>query len=284
MECEATNSVFDFILDFLDGDKILFNAISFIIGILGLFLTILGLFLTWRANKKREPLFAVRTTKLIKEDAHKISPIHINYLDKEINNLSISKIAFWNNGRETINSADVAKNNPLRIKIDDEYEILDCEIIYIQNTSNGFSVKLYEDRKNISIDFDYLDYNEGFIIQIYHTGNSSSNFSFLGQIKSCGVIGRYDPIRYLISLPKIFMSKRKISFRILGWGIFIIGIISLLMGVFYTLSNEAYMQEIFEVDRKISGMALIAISILYIYNGYVVIKKHVPKWLNIYED
>lgn len=280
MECEATNSAFDFILDFLGGDKILFNAISFVIGLLGLGLTILGLFLTWRANKKKEPLFAVRTTKLIKEDVHKISPIHIHYLDKEINNLSISKIAFWNNGRETINSADVAKNNPLRIKIDDEYEILDCEIIYTKNTSNGFSIKLSEDRKNISIDFDYMDYHEGFVIQIYHTGESSSNFNFLGQIKSCKTIDRYVPAKYLISL----FDKIPYNRKVYAWLMFILCTIGIIIGVFYIFIDEERFKHFFDIDRKITGIFGIVMLGFLMYIEYLSIKKHIPIGFDIYND
>ena len=93
------------ISDFFKGNPI-FNSITFL-------LALWGIFSTWyfyrKSNKRRIPTFLVRTINLIEDKVRKIKSIHIQYCDKDITNLSITKFALWNGGRETINLSDVAK-------------------------------------------------------------------------------------------------------------------------------------------------------------------------------
>lgn len=67
---------------------------------------------------------------LVRENVQKIDTVNILYAGNKVDNLSITKIAFWNDGKETINNSDVAQNNPIRLIIDKDLYFLDAEIIY----------------------------------------------------------------------------------------------------------------------------------------------------------
>ena len=64
------------------------------------------------------PIYILRTVNLVRENVQKIDTVNILYAGNKVNNLSITKIAFWNDGKETINNSDVAQNNPIRLIID----------------------------------------------------------------------------------------------------------------------------------------------------------------------
>src|SRR5690606_13866978 len=113
----------------------------------------------------------------------------IQYHNNKIDNLSISKIAIWNSGKETISSTDVARNDPFLITIANDYTILDCDILFEKNSANGFSIYKINSNK-VEIKFDYFDFNEGIVVQIYHTSAEEKNISVNGSFKGTKTIER----------------------------------------------------------------------------------------------
>ena len=58
------------------------------------------------------------------------------------------------------------------------------EIIYQKNPSNDFNISISNDNKYVDITFDYFDFEEGIVLQVFHTGNKSDDITLVGQIKS----------------------------------------------------------------------------------------------------
>ena len=271
-----------FIYNLLNG-SVIFNAVTLIIAVAGL---IFSYYFYQKSKKNKIPRFIVRTICLIKDNIQKIKSVHIQYADREVSNISISKLALWNEGKGTIDSSDVAKNNPLRIQIDEKYEILDCEIIYQKNSSNGFSIALSEDRKSIAIDFDYFDYLEGIIVQIYHTGNSNSDLNILGQIKACKIINRQTS-ESLIPIPKFIIShiRKGPTKGFVGWMMLIVGIMILVYYVCaYFYGAELIAQKTYEHKNELMLFLGIFASSLYIVTGWRIVKRRVPKGFDIFDD
>jgi hypothetical protein len=180
------NTTIQHLLDFFNGNPVL-NVVSLVLAILGLVFTI---YFYFKSKKNRNPTYVVRTINLVRENVKKIDTVAILYSGEKVKNLSISKIALWNEGKETINSGDVALNNSIKIKIKDEFEFLDSEILFQKNSANDFRIQLSEDNKSISIFFDYFDFEEGLVMQIFHTGNTSDDIFIDGKIKSVKKISR----------------------------------------------------------------------------------------------
>ncbi|MCZ7363103.1 MAG: hypothetical protein O8C58_07200, partial [Candidatus Methanoperedens sp.] len=108
------------------------------------------------------------------------------YAGERIENLTATKIAFWNAGNVTISSNDFASKKPFTIKVKEckilrtepytvsvktGYKILDVKKLYY-NPINQVEIKCSKDKSQIKINFEYLAKNEGAIIQLLHTGKS----------------------------------------------------------------------------------------------------------------
>lgn len=156
------------------------NLIFLILAILSI---IVSFYLYFKSKKQKIPTYLIKTFNLLKDRINKIEEVKIKYADKEINTLSITKVAFWNRGNDVINKSDVAPKEPIRIQVDDEFEILNSSIIYKTNDVNNFSLINSPDKKSVIIDFDFLFYGEGITIEIYHTGISNKNIKFIGRLK-----------------------------------------------------------------------------------------------------
>lgn len=184
-----------------------------------LFLALISIILTLifylKSKKKKQPIYTIKSFSLIREKLTKLKDVKITYKEEDIDNLTLTKIALWNKGNDTINSYDVAPKDWIRVEINNEYDILESEIIFIKKNANNFKIDLNENRKIIRINFDYFHTNEGFIFQFYHTGKSSQNIKVLGTIKGVNKIeyGNIEDDYYA----NLFWDKTLGKLRIKKW-------------------------------------------------------------------
>jgi len=257
------------------------NLATLILAVLGIFFTA---YFYFRSRKSKAPTYTVRTINLVRDNLSKISTLDILYSGKKINNLSISKIALWNDGQETINSTDIAPLKPLIIIINNEYDILDVGILFQKNDANNFNINISEDKKSVDITFDYFDNKEGMVLQIFHTGNYSEDIRIEGKIKSVKNINRRDfnPRIYaniFPFLPKRF-SNSKVVKTIYGGIIFAVGLALFSLPAYYCI-------EWFFTFREWYGLGFAEVFLLgygglLIFIGYKNLKKKIPKGYDRY--
>ena len=140
-----------------------------IIGIVGG--AIVGLIVThvyYRLQKRRRELcWSEDSTNLIKGYSSLFEKLEIQYEGQKIENLTVSKIAFWNNGNETIDHTDIAIPPYIWPRIEDT-KILDVKVITASTVGNGFEAINMPDHLVIALNFDYLDAQQGAVIQVIH--------------------------------------------------------------------------------------------------------------------
>lgn len=159
------------------------NTLSILSVAIGIISLIIGIFLSIKGWRFKRPKYFIRSNNLIQNFEDKLSGLVINYKGEPVKNLTVTKIAFWNHGRETINYSDIPDADPIRIEAKGDCKILHAEIIWIKNSANKFKVSEIDNYKSVKILFDYLDKNEGGIIQIVHTGKSSKDIEIKGCVK-----------------------------------------------------------------------------------------------------
>lgn len=261
------------------------NAISFLLAIAGIFFSV---FFYKKSKKEKKPIYMLRTVNLIRENIQKIDRINILYDGKTVNNLSITKIALWNGGKSTIDNKDVAKKDPLRLAIKNDCNFLDAEIIYQKNASNGFDISISDDQKYIHIAFDYFDFEEGIVLQIFHTGHKSSDISLMGQIKSVKQIQRGYNSQFIIPIflvnmlqeAKITHGKVKLLFR---WSSIIMGVLLILLSIAQFMNLE-FVKYNSEVERKVTMILGGVLGLLYLFIGYKSVRRYIPKGFDIFNE
>ena len=224
------------------------------IGIIGLIVGLIGLSLTYVFYRKnlriKIPLFTVENrgpTGVIPED---LSELSFNYKGEEVKFFTVSRIAIWNAGKDTIHSTDVVESDPIQIVAEVGYKFLDANIRQVINSSNNFKIKFCP--KEILIDFDYMGYKEGCCVEVYHNGKTSWALQVSGSIKGIGKIKHSQYIPY----PK----RKKKAYLVSILTFFIGSLISLLM---FSLSDT-------EVLRKIIGINAIVAGFVYAITPMVI--------------
>jgi predicted ATP-dependent endonuclease of OLD family len=110
--------------------------LSILAFILGLF----GISYTFLHKKEKVPCYDIISNNIIRDFVSIFKLLEIKYSNQEIKNFTITKIAFWNKGRETIVKEDIVTLDPISIHIKDGYNILDKEIIGRNEKTNNFSL------------------------------------------------------------------------------------------------------------------------------------------------
>lgn len=264
----------------------LLNAFSLFLAILGIIFTS---YFYFKSKKNRIPIYILRTVNLVRENVQKIDTVNILYAGNKVNNLSITKIAFWNDGKETINNSDVAQNNPIRLIIAKDCIFLDAEIIYQKNPSNDFNISISSDNKYVDIAFDYFDFEEGIVLQVFHTGNGSDDISLVGQVKSVKKIQRKDYSStfiptYILDILKKTTLPKKMTRLVPGWTVFIMGLLSIIVA-FIMPFIEITPKDLNPEDSRLEQIVSFGIvGVLYVLMGYSMIKRKIPKGFNVFNE
>jgi hypothetical protein len=207
------------------GASPIITFLSFLFGIIGIGLAI---YLYFKVKKVKKPCVVAKTINIIKHNLRNIDSFEIFYKGSKIETLSITKLAFWNAGRETINKSDITVPDPLRIEAGEDFKILHADIVKVKNFANQFTINLSQDGSRAFIDFDFIDKYDGAVFQIYHTGESQKDIFIEGTIKGAEKV-KYLPFVEINELAELSgeynlnktLSKRPYRIIFVFWLIFL---------------------------------------------------------------
>jgi hypothetical protein len=155
--------------------------------IIGIVLSVIGILTGYifyiKGQRIKEAAWTIDNFILIKGYSSLVKDLDIKYRGKTIDDLTVTKVVFWNNGNDIIDGTDIKTALPLSIRAVDDTEILEVQILKVSNPANLFTSELEDNRKSARLIFDYLNSNEGAVIQVLHTGASLVNIIVWGEIK-----------------------------------------------------------------------------------------------------
>jgi hypothetical protein len=212
-----------------------FLAGGYATGILGLYLRIKSAIKS--ARKRKIPSYKVNSINVISGN-HLMDNLQVTFKDAEIKSLTVSKVAIWNSGRETINASDIPEADPIHISpnlSDDainqiyQNEIYNVEILSVTNHVNNIQVQPNTLVNGYAITFDYLDFKEGVLLKIIHSGKSSKDIFVGGTVKGFGKIVNQNS--YMGNITEGFFPPSHLSYKTIKgnlWYSIIVLLISIL--------------------------------------------------------
>lgn len=261
-------------VEYLQQINPLFTILAFIIAIVGI---ILAIVFYLKGKKARKPMYFIQSNNLVAGFSKRLGKLQLLYGDTSIENLTVSKIAFWNDG-ETIEWGSIVEEDPLRVESLGNCDILDANVIKEINPINKFGVDLIN-RKEARILFTFLDKGQGGAIQVIHTGKGSSDIEVGGFIKGAGkprpsyrtnLLAKIGS--KIFSTPKQKQQKESPIKQRRAFGLF-----SLLSAIFIIISLVGERNPVFIV------VGIIIILVLF-YFCYQMFRRRVPKELEIVEE
>lgn len=270
----------------------------FVVTLLGIILTIVFGF---KSLKRKLPVIEIRSSNLINNFTNKYNGLKISLNGIDCENLTVTKIIFWNNGRETIQRSNIPDLDKIKIIPREGVKIFSAEIIKVANKVNNFYLKNINNLSEVEIDFDYIDKDEGVAIQILHSGNSKEEGDLVvkgsvmgfGKLKNKGVPIYFSWVRnFIVFIGDLFFKiimyfnnekgnlenvKKKYKRAFVAILSFIMPI---LMTIVYMFPSKQKDQSSIPLYQK---LILPAITfILYYPVGFYIIRRGIPKKLDIF--
>lgn len=172
---------------------------------IGLAIGLIGLALSYYFYKKgtrtKRPYCLTFTQSIAGKVLLDIPDFQITYKGHPIERLAITKLVFWNAGSETITSSDVPAAAPFQIALSEDAEFLSYSLEFVKRNSNAISMTLDDSKKNLLVEFDYLDKDDGFVVELLHTGLNDNAIKMQAIFKGAQVLVRRGAALFL-SLPR----------------------------------------------------------------------------------
>lgn len=156
---------------------------------------LIGAYFYFKSRKVKRVAYITSTRNLIQDVSETLSDIAVTFQGQPANNISVSKISIWNAGTDTVHGTDIVPVDPLRFMISGG-KVLDAKIV---RASQPSQFRIGQTSEGLQVSFDYLDKNQGALIQLVHTATSDESIRLTGSIKGgCSIVrGPLAPNRYL---------------------------------------------------------------------------------------
>ena len=217
-----------------------FSLASFFVGTIGIVLAVVF----YRRTKRTKTLsFAHRSISIFRDSTPLMSKLQVMYQGKATTNLTLTHLAFWNSGNETIRHIDLVDNDPLHIQIA-EGEVLDAELLCETHKANAILVGSPTDA-SVNLSFKFLDAQNGGAVRVVHTGASRRDVDLKGTLMGAGTPkaiaeGFADRMRRIIFLAR----SPTISRREFKWTFtFAVAIVTVGMAVFLAFMDSPSLNE-----------------------------------------
>jgi len=155
--------------------------------LIGLAALVSGYIFYRRGKREKRPQWVVVTTNVVGKAGQQLGEsLSVHYRHRAISTVSISKIALWNAGKQTIDKADIPPGDRLRISTTDAaHRILEVRVIGHNSEGNQFATDAVSDdgATEVPINFEFMDRNDGAVFQVLHTGVASTDITLRGTFK-----------------------------------------------------------------------------------------------------
>jgi hypothetical protein len=153
-----------------------------VLGVVGLLASV---FFYFRPPKIQRPATYKSTIRWFDGQHIPHRDIELRFRGQVVDKFVITHIAFWNAGKATIRSSDFAATSPLRLRVPLNVDILDVSLTGVTTEENGVRLcplQPHEPFAEAVVDFAYFDHNDGFSVQVIHTGAPTNDIAFVGKL------------------------------------------------------------------------------------------------------
>lgn len=178
---------------------------GYLIGVISLLLAVVFYI---RSKREKRPRFAYFSVSLIGGVKSFLPDLSIQYKGKSCTRVTATRFYFWNAGREPLKRSDIPPSSPLRIESNPSVEILGVEIVGETDVASQLSASAQGANNGVRLDFEYLDRDDGAVIQIIHAGTTETRFSMIGKIIGAESIEHLPAFRETED-PVLYPKRRK---------------------------------------------------------------------------
>jgi len=141
---------------------------------------LVSLVIFWVSRKEKVPCYYIESTSLVAPSGEGIPGLGITFQGKPVKRVTSTSVTIWNAGRETIRREDIPGSDRLRISVPKGVSVLSAKIIKTSRTPVQGTLEVRNG--NIYVAPNFLDKNDGVVVQVLHTGGAEGVCHVTGTI------------------------------------------------------------------------------------------------------
>ena len=148
-------------------------------------LAILVVQIVWDKLRERskQPIWYYKTEEIISTTNKFADDIEIHFKGQKVAQASITRIGLVNVGKDAIDQTDIKSvDHELKISFDTDIHILQAPRL-LKSSREDIGFQAVARNREVFISFNLLDYRDGAIMEIVHTGDKNTKVSISGVIK-----------------------------------------------------------------------------------------------------
>lgn len=98
--------------------------------------------------------------------------------------VTLTKVKVWNSGKHAIVSQDMAADDPLRIILPRDVNVLSVELTHSDRPNSEAFVRQVNEENCVVLTFPYLKYREGIVVGVYADGHLREGLAVAGDFSS----------------------------------------------------------------------------------------------------
>jgi hypothetical protein len=154
-----------------------------LIGILGILIGAGVSYYFYRRGLRIKRLaYDIWSVTIISNRVASLPDLDIQYQGLRVENLSVSRLALWNDGTTAILNSDIPRTDPLRVDITQGKIIRQASIITTTERARQIDCTVSSNGQHIYVTFPFLEKEQGVVIEIIHDGTRSDDLSLGGLI------------------------------------------------------------------------------------------------------
>jgi hypothetical protein len=159
-------------------------GIAAIVGVVGTTSGIVLAVLFYKLSKPRKLLaYATRTFRVVPQGRIKIQGLQITYYGYPVESLSVTRLAVWNAGNESIRRRDLPGSDRPVIYGGSGIKIFETAVIETSAVANNVGLTLVDHPiVGSAIGFDFLDPGDGAVFSVVHRGSELTDIRLNGEI------------------------------------------------------------------------------------------------------
>jgi hypothetical protein len=165
-----------------------------VLAVAGVLIGLIGIYLGIKGWKRKRLRYLIRSTNIFTGIDHMVPNVEVKFpgYGPMIKALTVTKIVFWNSGSDTIKSGDIVTGDPLIVRATTGIVFLSAAVTDCFNPLNKVECIQSKDRTEVAITFEYLDQNQGAMIQIFHTGAGNADIRLNGTVMGASPMKRVE--------------------------------------------------------------------------------------------
>lgn len=158
-------------------------------GVFSLFIGAVFSYYFYLKSLKRKAISyrSLSSTLFSGRSAGDLPKLEIFYDRMAISNIARTRLCVWNSGNEIVDVNDLVSASPLTVRASSSESgaeicrILDCRLLASSRNASNCAAVLQPSDNIIALGFDYLEANEGFVVDIIHS--QKAKFELAGAVK-----------------------------------------------------------------------------------------------------